>query len=162
MKDSRYTQITPRMLLNHSSGLLGKPGPNVALYNDNDSYAHDHLLEQLATQNLKADPGAFSVYCNDGFTLAEILVERVSGMSFTTFLHKYITKPLEMNHTRTPRDPMDLKAMAGIYSSTYEGQLPRRITRLSVRAESSLQRKIWCDSRRFSRLRTRAFSRRIP
>lgn len=125
MKDSRYTQITPRMLLNHSSGLLGKPGPNVALYNDNDSYAHDHLLEQLATQNLKADPGAFSVYCNDGFTLAEILVERVSGMSFTTFLHKYITKPLEMNHTRTPRDPMDLKAMAGIYSPTYEGQLPQ-------------------------------------
>ncbi|SMF84802.1 CubicO group peptidase, beta-lactamase class C family [Paenibacillus uliginis N3/975] len=125
MKDNRYTQITPRMLLNHSSGLLGTSGSNAALYGDHDTYAHDTFLEQLATQSLKADPGAFSVYCNDGFTLAEILVERVSGMGFTAFIHKYFTEPLDMTHTATPQDLIDPAKMAGIYSPLYEGQLPQ-------------------------------------
>ena len=125
MKDNRYKQITTRMLLNHSSGLLGSSGSNATLYGDNDTYSHDTFLDQLALQNLKADPGEYSVYCNDGFTLAEILVERVSGMGFTAFIHKYITEPLDMKHTKTPQDVVDPAAMAGIYSPLYEGQLPQ-------------------------------------
>lgn len=58
---------------------------------------------------MKADPGAFSVYCNDGFTLAEILVERVSGMSFTEFLHQKFTEPLKLNHTITSQDKWEDK-----------------------------------------------------
>ncbi|MGO4729298.1 serine hydrolase domain-containing protein [Paenibacillus sp. 2KB_22] len=125
MKDNRYKQITTRMLLNHSSGLLGSSGSNATLYGDNDTYSHDTFLDQLALQNLKADPGEYSVYCNDGFTLAEILVERVSGMGFTAFIHKYITEPLDMKHTKTPQDVVDTAAMAGIYSPLVEGQLPQ-------------------------------------
>ncbi|KOY16635.1 beta-lactamase, partial [Paenibacillus xylanivorans] len=125
MKDNRYKQITSRMLLNHSSGLLGSSGSNATLYGDNDTYSHDTFLDQLAIQTLKADPGEYSVYCNDGFTLAEILVERVSGMGFTAFIHKYITEPLDMKHTKTPQDVVDPVEMAGIYSPLYEGQLPQ-------------------------------------
>ncbi|ODV57086.1 serine hydrolase domain-containing protein [Lysinibacillus fusiformis] len=130
MKDDRYKQITPRMLLNHSSGLLGTSSLNTFLYDDNDAYAHDTLLKHLATQNLKADPGAFSVYCNDGFTLAEILIERVSGISFTAFINKYFTEPLEMNHTKTPQNLVDSLKLAGIYSPTYNGQLPPENTNI--------------------------------
>lgn len=124
MKDERYKQITPRMLLNHSSGLQGSSLSNAFLFNDNDTYAHDTLLEQLSTQNLKADPGAFSVYCNDGFTLAEILVERVSGMKFTAFIHQNFTEPLEMNLTKTSQDVLEPSKMAGLYYPTLKGQLP--------------------------------------
>ncbi|KQY94213.1 serine hydrolase [Paenibacillus sp. Root52] len=131
MKDKRYQQITPRMLLNHSSGLLGTSSNSAILFGDNDTYAHDTLLEQLANQNLKADPGAYSVYSNDGFTLAEILVERVSGMSFTTFMHRYITEPLDMNNTRTPQDQVDLSQMAATYSATNaKQQLPLETTNM--------------------------------
>ncbi|GGH52748.1 penicillin-binding protein [Paenibacillus silvae] len=124
MKDDRYKQITPRMLLNHSAGLLGTSSHNASLYGDNDTFAHDTFLEQLTTQNLKAEPGAYSVYTNDGFTLAEILVERVSGMNFTAFIHKHFTEPLNMEHTKTPQDVVNPADMAGIYSPLYEGQLP--------------------------------------
>ena len=55
MKDGRYKRITPRMLLNHSSGLQGSTLGNAFLFNDNDTYAHDTLLQQLSNQNLKAD-----------------------------------------------------------------------------------------------------------
>ncbi|QOS78855.1 beta-lactamase family protein [Paenibacillus sp. JNUCC31] len=125
MKDNRYTLITPRMLLNHSSGLLGSTGSNATLYGDNDTYSHDTFLDQLANQHLKADPGAYSVYSNDSFTLAEILVERVSGMGFTAFIHHYFTEPLDMNHTKTPQDVVDTAAMAGIYSPLVKDQLPQ-------------------------------------
>lgn len=125
MKDDRYKQITPRMLLNHSAGLLGTSSHNATLYGDNDTFAHDTFLEQLTTQNLKAEPGAYSVYTNDGFTLGEILVERVSDMSFTAFIHKHFTEPLNMEHTKTPQDVINPADMAGIYSPLYEGQLPQ-------------------------------------
>ena len=72
MADERYRQITVRMLLNHSSGLMGSHFENAMLFGDADPVAADSLLEQLSTQRLKADPGAYSVYCNDGFTLAEL------------------------------------------------------------------------------------------
>ncbi len=124
MIDDRYKQITPRMLLNHSSGLQGSTLGNAFLFNDNDTYAHDNLLEQLSTQRLKADPGAFSVYCNDGFTLAEILVEKVSGMKFTAFIHQNFTQPLEMNHTKTSQDILEPSKLAGLYYPGVLEQLP--------------------------------------
>lgn len=127
MKDERYKQITPRMLLNHSSGLNGSSTTNADLFEDNDTYAHDTLLKQLAGQTLKADPGAYSVYCNDGFTLAEILVERISGMDFSSYIHRYITKPLGMANTMTPLDSPNKAKMAGLYYPSYtEQQLPNQ------------------------------------
>lgn len=127
MADERYDQITPRMLLNHSSGLQGSSLSNAFLFNDNDTYAHDNLLEHLSTQSLKAEPGAFSVYCNDGFTLAEILVERVSGMEFTAFLQKYIIEPLELENTKTSQDKLESSQFPGLYYPIYQNQLPNEI-----------------------------------
>nr|WP_256719054.1 serine hydrolase domain-containing protein [Paenibacillus odorifer] len=126
MKDARYKQITARMLLNHSSGLNGSSVMNADLFEDNDTYAHDTLLKQLSEQTLKADPGAYSVYCNDGFTLAEILVEQVSGMDFTSYIHRYITEPLGMANTVTPLDSPDTAKMAGLYYHNYIGELPNQ------------------------------------
>ncbi len=116
MADERYKDITVRMLLNHSSGLAGSTIGNAFLFDDADTEAHDTLLDDLATQTLQADPGAYSVYCNDGFTLAEILIERVSGMRFTDYIHKNITEPLGMTHTMTPQDDFDRAAVARTYN----------------------------------------------
>ena len=116
MADARYKDITVRMLLNHSSGLMGSTYGNGFLFDDADTQAHDTLLDDLATQTLKADPGAFSVYCNDGFTLAEIVIERVSGMSFTDFIHQEITGPLSMAHTKTMQDDFDRSSIVRTYN----------------------------------------------
>lgn len=90
MADSRYKDITVRMLLNHSSGLMGSTLDSALLFDDSDPSSTDLLLERLASQRLKADPGAYSVYCNDGFTLAELVVEAVSGMDFMDYVDRYI------------------------------------------------------------------------
>jgi CubicO group peptidase (beta-lactamase class C family) len=124
MEDERYKNITPRMLLNHSAGFNGSSLTNAFLLEDNDTYAHDTLLEQLAGQKLKADPGAYSVYCNDCFTLAEILVEKVGGTDFTSYIHRNFTEPLNMKNTKTPLDHPSVSAMAGLYLPHFANQLP--------------------------------------
>ena len=124
MQDQRYRDITVRMLLNHSSGLMGSSMRNAFLFEDSDSFAHDRFLETLRSQRLKAAPGEFSVYCNDGFVLAEILVERVSGMDFTAFLHQYITQPLELERTKTPKDSFSRAELAKTYLPNAAEALP--------------------------------------
>lgn len=78
MADARYKDITVRMLLNHSSGLMGSAGPGSFLFGDNNRDASDELLERLSTQTLQADPGAYSVYSNDSYTLAGLVIEAAS------------------------------------------------------------------------------------
>jgi len=112
MKDERYKKITPRMLLNHSSGLRGNDATNEILLDDNDTYANTNLLNILNEQTLKAEPGAYSVYCNSGFSLAEILVEKVSGVSFTEFLNENFMTPLQMKNTGTPQSGIDKSQFA--------------------------------------------------
>ena len=130
MKDERYRKITVRMLLNHSSGLMGSNLNNGFLAGDRENrQAYTSLLADLKTQRLKADPGAFSVYCNDGFTLAEMIVERVSGQSFTDYIHENLLKPLGMTHTYTPLDSFDEKQVARIYDAVNPQQeLPVEMT----------------------------------
>ena len=112
MADARHKEITVRMLLNHSSGLMGSTYTNGGLFDDPNTFNHDALLTALAGQRLKADPGAYSVYCNDGFSLAELVVERVSGLTFSRFINENITKPLGLSNTLTPQDDFDRGLMA--------------------------------------------------
>lgn len=127
MADERYKTITPRMLLNHSSGLMGSTLKNTFLYEDQDDTGTTTLLDELKGQRLKANPGAYSVYCNDGFTLAEILVERVSGMSFTEYIHEHITKPLGLQNTVTPRGKWEEETLAAYYDAMTATPLPTEI-----------------------------------
>lgn len=98
MADQRYRKITVRMLLNHASGLPGTEGSNSFGFKY-DGNVKKETIETLSRAHLKHDPGAMAVYCNDGFTLAEMIVERASGLSYLTFLDRRIFKPLGLVRT---------------------------------------------------------------
>ena len=104
MADERYKDITVRMLMNHTSGIMGSTRRNSELYNDNDMYSHDNGLENISVQRLKADPGKFAAYCNDGFELLEMIVENVSGMSYTDYIRQNISGKLGLGMTGTAVD----------------------------------------------------------
>lgn len=101
LADERYKKITVRMLMNHTSGLMGTIYGKGFCFDEVNSDYHDEFLTLLAKQQLKYEPGAFNCYCNDGFTLLEILVERVSGMTFTEYLEENICRPLALTSTGT-------------------------------------------------------------
>jgi len=98
MLDSRYKDITVRMTLCHTSGLPGTHWKNSFASAWIDGY-YDEFYDYLAHSHLKAAPGDFAVYCNDGFTLAEIIVAEVSGMGYDEFVEKYITAPIGATST---------------------------------------------------------------
>ena len=115
MVDDRYKKITVRMLLNHSAGFQGTTQGDVSLREDDDNSGYNKFLSDLSEQTLKAEPGEYSAYSNDGFTLAQILVERVSGLSFTEYIHENITKPLGLSNTKTPEDDFNKEQIAKAY-----------------------------------------------
>ena len=125
MADQRYKDITVRMLLNHSSGIKGTGLSGAMLFGGASTQAHDTLLEKLSTQTLAADPGAFSVYCNDGFTLAELVVEAVTGMSFMDYVEENILAPLDLDRTFAPGGDFDTADLAPIYRGEDPRALPQ-------------------------------------
>lgn len=106
MADSRYRDITPRMLLEHTAGLYGSSLKNSMLYDDHDSWAHDHLLEQLSVEKLKSTPGTIRSYSNDGYSLLELLIERLSGKTYETCLSE-MAKEFGLSDTSCRYDGTD-------------------------------------------------------
>lgn len=101
MTDDRSALITVRMLMDHTSGIMGTSTKNMFLYDDNHR-DRDYLLKNLSTQHLTHAPGEYAAYCNDGFDLLMIMVENVTGMDYTDYVVRNIASPVGAAHTGSP------------------------------------------------------------
>lgn len=118
LQDDRYKEITVRMLMNHTSGIMGTTQLGAFLYGDASSVHHDKLLKVLADQRLKAEPGEFAAYCNDGFELLAHIVESVTGMSYTDYVKVNLAAPMGATATSTGDEVEALKDLAPAYVSS--------------------------------------------
>lgn len=100
MPDPRYRLITLRHCLNHSSGLPGTQWRWLAAGSPRTEEYYEEAYRYFAHSALHSTPGEFSVYCNDGFTLAEMAVSAVTGMSYGEYCKIYITDPLGAHSSR--------------------------------------------------------------
>lgn len=105
MASPEYTQVTVRMLLSHSSGFPGSDYRGIFSSEPRAGYAAQ-VMQTLATARLKHAPGEMSVYCNDGFTMVEPLVQALSGKSYAQFVADEILTPLGMPRSRFPLAPL--------------------------------------------------------
>lgn len=97
MADKRYKDITIKMLLDHSSGLGG-------IYDTDSGYAFNSdethfLMETLKISSLSFEPGYANIYCNCGYTLLQIIIEKVTKKKFVDFLNEKIFVPLNLKNT---------------------------------------------------------------
>jgi len=100
--DFPYSGITLHQLLCHRSGL-----PEYFKFADdyhkdkNFIIGNDSLLRMLKAFKPKIlqQPDKKFEYCNTGYVVLASIVERVSGMRFSDFVHKYIFTPLGMNES---------------------------------------------------------------
>ena len=101
-----YKEVTIGMLLNHSSGL---DCVNFKGKYTNHPYPQyvDLMIERYKHVPLKSRAGKYSVYTNDGFVIAQRLIEILSGLSFHDYLIEKICKPLGMMETTCPNEKME-------------------------------------------------------
>jgi CubicO group peptidase (beta-lactamase class C family) len=100
--DFPFAGITIRHLLTHTSGL-----PDFALYdniaklNPGMVITNKDIIPELKNwrQGLGFNPGENYQYCNVGYNLLAMVIEKVSGLSLSTYLKRYIFNPAGMNNT---------------------------------------------------------------
>jgi CubicO group peptidase (beta-lactamase class C family) len=96
-----YPGITLRQVLNHTSGLPDYD----ALMNhewDKRKFAiNDDMLRMLIQYHPDVffPPGQKYAYSNTGYALLALVIERVSGQSFTDYMEQQVFKPFGLTHT---------------------------------------------------------------
>ena len=106
----RSNKITVRMLLNNSSGLYGGVSQK---WRDPDE-SLERLLQSLEAFYLKKEPGNSYEYSNTAFSLAGLMIKRVSGLAYPEYIRQNILKPLAMERSSTnPEDFERLNVIKG-------------------------------------------------
>ncbi|WFE66220.1 serine hydrolase domain-containing protein [Micromonospora sp. WMMD714] len=98
MADRRFTAITVRHVLSHTSGLSSSTNDEYPFPPPRDAR---EAVARLADETLAADPGSRAVYQNTNYTIAARIVEVASGRPFDDFLRAELFTPLGMTSTRS-------------------------------------------------------------
>jgi CubicO group peptidase (beta-lactamase class C family) len=93
-----WSGITLRNMLNHQSGL--KEYVAVEGLGLTEEYDHKTFIDKMKPLPLDFAPGTTFAYSNTNFALLGIVLEKVSGKSYTDLIGEKIFKPLGMDHTR--------------------------------------------------------------
>jgi CubicO group peptidase (beta-lactamase class C family) len=110
------TPITVRMLLNHESGLEADAFQGFFLGYDTPEdfpYSYRRALDAVNESGVVRKPYEIFSYCNLGYSLLGIIVERACKVSFQDSVKKLIFNPLEMEDSSFNIDdiPSDRMAM---------------------------------------------------
>ena len=93
-------KVTPRMLLQHQSGILDSLSLVTLVYGPGNAgnVGRDRTLALVKSQpDTNFTPGTRTSYSNGGYLLLSELVQRASGMKFADYVHARILKPLGMH-----------------------------------------------------------------
>lgn len=128
------SQITVRQLLNQTSGFSTLDGRKKYTDHDMKEDALENYIRSLKGTELIAPPGQKFEYSNINYGILGLIIQKISGMSYESYIQKKIFEPLNMQHSYTSL--ADAKAGAvsrGYYPffdipATFDKPLSRAIT----------------------------------
>jgi CubicO group peptidase (beta-lactamase class C family) len=119
--DPHGDDITLRHLLTHTSGL-----PASAAFDGNrEPDALEQHVRSLATTKLQRTPGSEFEYANDGYAVAGLVVQEVSGMPYADYMTKFIFAPLGMQDATFDFTRAEAEGMAQGYIRQRSSFVPR-------------------------------------
>src|SRR5688572_17640436 len=95
-----WAPVTVRHLLSHTSGIKSYTDVfGQTKTPDSQVFTSDAILALVKDAPLQFTPGERYAYCNTGYYLLGMIVEKASGKPYATFLAERIFKPLGMTST---------------------------------------------------------------
>src|SRR5215210_6367968 len=94
-------QITLRTLLNHTSGLPEDTSFEPMRSNDMGDDALEERVRTLSDVQLNQPVGAAFEYTDANYDVLGLIVQRVAGQSYESYIQEHIFTPLDMNHSFT-------------------------------------------------------------
>jgi len=95
------TRITIRNLLNHTSGLPEDTSFEPMRSNDMSDDALEERVRTLSDVQLNHRVGAAFEYTDANYDVLGLIVQRVAGQSYESYVQKHIFAPLDMSHSFT-------------------------------------------------------------
>lgn len=100
IRDKRYFDITVEQLLRHKAGFTNYAGDAIfstryIMQQNHLTTPPDHrtLLRIVLRRHLGYTPGTAQRYCNIGYTLLSLIIEKRMGMSYNDFMQRYVLNP---------------------------------------------------------------------
>lgn len=94
--NSHGRTITVRQLLQHTSGIYNYSDKEDFLPKSVTDVNKEELMDYFMNDSLFFEPGTKWSYCNSGYALAALIVEKVSGKSLSEFMTEKIFLPNQM------------------------------------------------------------------
>lgn len=91
--------ITLRHLLTHTSGITSFTELDTFATLYNKDMGREEIMDLFMEPELLFTPDNDWSYSNSGFTLAGMIVEKISGQSFPEYMQEHIFQPAGMQHT---------------------------------------------------------------
>ncbi|MFH8581760.1 serine hydrolase domain-containing protein [Streptomyces zaomyceticus] len=118
----RYATVTVRQLLNHTHGI---PAADLAVGDTVEEwYTHrfdvhspEAMVRSATAKPREFRPGTQQHYLNIGYTIAGLIVERVTGDTYERQVERRILRPLGLRDTYLPGDAAEL---VGPYNHGYQ------------------------------------------
>ncbi len=117
-------EVTLHHLLTHTSGIHSYTDRPDFLESVASPVKADDLLKIIKSDPYDFAPGTKWAYCNSGYFLLGMIVEKVSGQSYADFLRAQFFEPLGMKDTGVHTHEAILEHEATGYS--YEGQVLKK------------------------------------
>jgi D-alanyl-D-alanine carboxypeptidase len=100
-------RVTIRQLLRHTSGIGGNIFDPPAGGKRNDIRTLRDYLPLFVNKPLDFEPGSRNAYSNAGYVVLGLLIERLSGDDYYTFVRQHILQPAGMHRTESfPADSL--------------------------------------------------------
>ncbi|MFH9724477.1 serine hydrolase domain-containing protein [Streptomyces sp. NPDC017254] len=117
----RYGRVTVRQLLNHTHGIpaADMPGETVEEWYAHRFDIHDprEMVRSATAKPREFRPGTRQHYLNIGYTIAGLIVERVTGDTYEHQVERRILRPLGLRNTYFPRQAAEI---TGPYNHGYQ------------------------------------------
>jgi N-acyl-D-amino-acid deacylase len=120
--DFPYQNITIRNLLNHTHGMIEYFDWVKDTLKIKGTIGNHTLLHLFAQHKpaLLSVPGEKFNYCNTGYAVLAVILESISGMTYSELLKNKITKPLGFQHTYVQTVNMSFSPQSRVYGMRYQ------------------------------------------